>query len=403
MPLFSALYPSLKDSFSFDKQYSSIDTFTEVRNKFIYLEEYFTFNQLRELIKSMNSGFTLWLKKYCHVILSNYFSKNSNEITEHLQDINYLKNSDKFIINNSALDKIFEIFSNTTDTNIKFQCIEILLSQQYMSKERLSLALDFLLTNTEITNANKLIPCIVFIRKFYKDFFPKEIHSIFRNLSEKCNKEILEFNIGNIQSITRILSHQKIYLKNLDSNPLTNAGYVEFKHKIELNLQQLDEQIGGSSDLIRKIYNGLKCLSCLIDLNRNQNDIFLGDIIELTVHFLDSLFEKKLLFTNCLSYDQIMDLINVFWLFNKFNIDSFQTDNTKKSLLKLKEHNKIWYDCNREQMRFSESALILYNFTQMNLNIQNETLIVDMFTKIRSLDALKEKFINMGQVFRNFI
>ena len=98
-----------------------------------------------------------------------------------------------------------------------------------------------------------------------------------------------------------------------------------------------------------------------------------------------------------------MDLMNIFYLFNKFNIDNFQMDITKKPLLKLKDHNKTWYDCNRDQMRFSESALIFYNFTQMNLNIQNETLIVDMFTKIRSLDALKEKLINMLKVFYNFI
>ena len=160
MPLYSSLYPSLKDSFSFSKQYSSIDSFTVVKNQFKYLEHYFTFNQLRELIKSMDTLSTLWLKKYCYSILSNYFSKNPNEITERLQDISYLKNSDKFIINNSTLDKIFEIFSNTTDTNIKFQSVEIMLSQKCMSKARLSLALDFLLTNAEISNARKLIYCI---------------------------------------------------------------------------------------------------------------------------------------------------------------------------------------------------------------------------------------------------
>ncbi len=406
MPLYSSLYPSLKESFSFGKPYSSIDSFTVAKNQFKYLEKYFTFTQLRELIKSMDSLSTGWLKKNCYSIVSNYFSKNSNEITERLQDISFLKNSDKFIINNSTLEKIFEIFSNTIDTNMKFQCIKILLSQKYVSKERLSLALDFLLTNTETSNARKLIYCFDSIRKhlkFYENNFPKEIHSIFNNLSEKCKKEIIELNIDTIHLITGILSYQNMYLMNFDSRPLTNAGYVEFKHKIESNLQQLDEQIDGSSDLIRKIYYGLKCLSCLIDLNRNQKDKVLGDIIELTVHFLNSLFKKKLVFTVCLSYNQIMDLMNVFCLFNKFNIDNFQTEKTKKSLLKLKEHNKTWYDGNRDQMRFSESALILYNFTQMNLNIQNESLIEDMFKKIRSLDALKKKLINMPKVFCNFI
>jgi len=189
----------------------------------------------------------------------------------------------------------------------------------------------------------------------------------------------------------------------LKNHYLTHAEFSRFKHKIESNLQQLDEQIDGSSDLIRKIYYGLKFYSVLIDLNRDQNDKVLGDIIELTVHFLDSLFKKKLVFTVCLSYNQIMDLMNIFCLFNKFNIDNFQTENTKKSLLKLKEHDKTWYDCNRDQMRFSESGLVLYNFTQMNLNIQNESLIEDMFKKIRSLDALKEKLINMPKVFCNFI
>jgi len=114
------------------------------------------------------------------------------------------------------------------------------------------------------------------------------------------------------------------------------------------------------------------------------------------------LFKKKFLLANYLAHDQIIELMNIFYLFNKLNINNFQTDNIKKTLLKLKDLNKIWYEHNRGQIQFSESSLILYNFAQMSLNIQNETLIMDMFEKIRSLDNLKEKCINMDQVF-NFI
>jgi hypothetical protein len=275
-----------------------------------------------------------------------------------------------------------------------------------VSKERLSLGLDFVRMNTEISNAENVARCIGSIRrhlKFYQKVFRKQTRSVFKNLTEKCNKAIIEFNIDNIQSIKGIIAYQSRNLFNLDNNSLTHEILAKFKHKIELNFHRIDEQSNDCSDLIRKTYYGLKCISCLIDSNQNQDDKVLSDIIELTVHFLDLLFKKKLIFTNCLTHGQMIDLMNIFCLFNKFNIDHFQMDNIKKSLLKLKDYNKIWYEYNREQMRLSESALILYNFTQMSLNIQNETLIVDLFEKIRSLDDLKEKFINMDKVFNIFL
>ena len=127
----------------------------------------------------MNIANTLWLKRYCYKIMSNYLLKqNSKEIAERLNDMSFLTKSDKFEITNSTLDKIFEIFSKTTDTNKKFLCIKILLSQKGVSKNRLSLALDFLRMNTEISNARKLVLCFGSIRKhlkFYKTNFPKQI------------------------------------------------------------------------------------------------------------------------------------------------------------------------------------------------------------------------------------
>jgi hypothetical protein len=51
MPIYSSLYPSLKDSFSFGKPYSSIDSFTVAKNQFKYFstkekaQEYITLNK----------------------------------------------------------------------------------------------------------------------------------------------------------------------------------------------------------------------------------------------------------------------------------------------------------------------------------------------------------------------
>jgi hypothetical protein len=104
IPLYSTLYPSLKDSFSFDKQYSPINVFTVVKDKFKYLENFFTFTQLTELTKSMNTVETLWLKRYCHTILSKHLPRNSNEMTVWLKVTSILAKSSKFMISNSALD-----------------------------------------------------------------------------------------------------------------------------------------------------------------------------------------------------------------------------------------------------------------------------------------------------------
>ena len=81
-----------------------------LRNKFIDLEKYFTYAQLTELTKAISAVNTVWLKRYCHKILSNYLSQNSYEITKLLKDIGYLTKSGTFSIENSVLDLIFEIF-----------------------------------------------------------------------------------------------------------------------------------------------------------------------------------------------------------------------------------------------------------------------------------------------------
>jgi hypothetical protein len=349
----------------------------------------------------MNTVETVWLKRYCNTTLSNYLSQNSYEITKLLKDIGLLTKGDKFSIENSVLDQIFKIFSNTNDTDLKFKCIYILFSEKYRSKERLSLAFDFLLMNTEISNTEVFV-CISTFRshfQFFKTNFRKETHLIYKRLSENLKKEIIDFNIDKIETIKGIIRYLPFNLINLDNRSSNSARFAEFKHKIELKFQQIDEQMNDCSDLIQKTYYGLKCISALIDSNQNLNDQALMDTIELTVNFLDLLFKKKLILENYLAHNQIIELMNIFYLFNKLNINNFQTDNIKKTLLKLKDLNKIWYEHNRGQIQFSESSLILYNFAQMSLNIQNETLIMDMFEKIRSLDNLKEKCINTDQVF----
>jgi hypothetical protein len=77
-----------------------------LRNKFIDLEKYFTYAQLTELTKSMNTVQTVWLKRYCNKILSNYLSQNSYEITKLLKDIGLLTKGDKFSIENSSRKSI---------------------------------------------------------------------------------------------------------------------------------------------------------------------------------------------------------------------------------------------------------------------------------------------------------
>jgi len=258
--------------------------------------------------------------------------------------------------------------------------------------------------NTEISNTEVFL-CVSTFRShfhFFKTNFRKETHLIYKRLSENFKKEIIDFNIDKIETIKGIIRYLPFNLINSDNRSSNSARFAELKHKIELKFQQIEEQMNDFSDLIQKTYYGLKCIFVIIDSNQNLNDQALMDTIELTVNFLDLLFKKKLILENYLAHNQIIELMNIFYLFNKLNINNFQTDNIKKTLLKLKDLNKIWYEYNRGQIQFSESSLILYNFAQMSLNIQNETPIMDMFEKIRSLDNLKEKCINTDQVF-NFI
>lgn len=167
------------------------------------------------------------------------------------------------------------------------------------------------------------------------------------------------------------------------------------------------ENVKETKELEKCITGYSKCLNNIASLallSNNYNMELAFDLLDTSVNLL-SLVEK------CQSGRVSGDLLTVFGFFNMFDYQCLRKLPDKWpvvgiNLARLKKFNEIFYDQTSlaQYINSPENLLNLihFNFSLLNLDIQFNRTINDMFTNIGSAEDLFTCFSYLNEVFLNF-
>jgi uncharacterized protein YfkK (UPF0435 family) len=162
----------------------------------------------------------------------------------------------------------------------------------------------------------------------------------------------------------------------------------------------------------------------LLLTDKKCSEDLLIDFVELVTNYIGKLAQMKLLvedkranqetnntnLNQSLTLEKTLDVLTLFGLFNVYDIDALTKDTTK--LFKLRELRKKLNLLNRSAFdlmqhnyantnELEQYGLIFYNMCIINLGIESNDAILEMFKRVSSIEELKKKFDDRSEVSCN--
>lgn len=189
---------------------------------------------------------------------------------------------------------------------------------------------------------------------------------------------------------------------------------TDFMQNMEKSLQLLDDRKRLPSWKREPLLNGyVKCVISLIGvamLSNSYNINLIADLLNASVQILTAIDKN---FSDFEGYNNlqksISTLLTVGGLFDFFDVNSLKRSTIKwptaeNDLVQLKKFNESMYERTNRSKKDASSPnglldLICYNFSLLNMDIQFNRSINDMFKNIQSAEHLIGKFTNLNKVF----
>lgn len=235
--------------------------------------------------------------------------------------------------------------------------------------------------------------------------------SVINCLSKAKDKIKFESNMN--LNIKKLMLNFENCLKDFESQNLSNdkVSTSSTPSDKSMSLRDLSDQLKLFETRIYKYSICLKLISNMVLLSNDYNRELVYDISRCVVRLLsifhDNLFTRTVVENkmkkNFFTKNFVNDLLTIFGLFNFFDYkiicrDASMSNVMQENLKMLKTFNESMYDLASKHDKMDLMQLIDYNFCLLNLDIECNKPMNDLFDNVRSFDNLVKIFSNLNQV-----
>ncbi len=279
-------------------------------------------------------------------------------------------------------------------------------------------------TGTDVLFMHRILSAIISNLDFYVQHNQSEIaelvgliyNAAFDYLITLDADQYDNFNLKDLDNLTKKLISIRQHINFVSKEALfpNENQNIKIKEYLDNAFQELSElkcNSKKSRHQVEKVLysNSLKLhtLSNFIMIGDHYNKDFLFNLTKLNAKMLKKLDETKLLsddwklgFFNAKS---LVEMFTLYGLFNYFDHSILTEDKNiknefKQHLVDLKQSNVTHFKTLNQKKKLNKLQLIEYNMSLINLNIETNDSINELFGYFKSYDDLKKHFGHMNKV-----